>query len=251
MLVNAASGLEKMMSSPQTGILKQSIVAQVSAMLYYKSHVMYDVMNNTAFKQKFKDVIFNQIEKDFGDYIDAKSRISPKSMHHVYEWNRTGNSSARLFKIKRKDLDGLSFNVEYDFLTSKTFVAGKNRRYVFKDKARVMERGEPLIVAPRYAQRLVFDINGYTVYMPIGKSVTIRKPGGAAVKKSFETAYSHFFKSNLVNLSIKKSGFQQIFNSAISKALKLPANIKTVKYTFSPNAIRAQASAAVSTAFGG
>ena len=208
-------------------------------------------MGNKAFQKKFKDVIFKQINQDFGDYIDAKSRTSPKSMHHVYEWKRVGNPGSRLFKIKKRDLGDLSFNVEYDFLVSKTFVAGKNRRYVFKDKARIMERGRPLVISPRYAERLVFDINGYTVFMPIGKSVTINKPGGAAVKNAFEVAYSHFFKSNLVNLSIKKSGFQNIFNSSISKALSLPVNIKKVQYSFSPNTIRSQAAMAVTSAFGG
>ena len=251
MLVKAASGLEKLMVAQPSGILKDSLVAQVSAALYYKSHVISNLMNSNSFKSTFKDVIYQQIEKDFGEYIDTKARMNPKSLHHVYEWNRLGNPTSRLFKIKRKNLEGLSFNIQYDFLLSKTFVKGSSKRHIFKNKAKVMEAGIPVKISPKQAERLVFDINGYTVFMPKGKSVFVKKPGGVAVKNAFETAYNYFFKSNLVNLSIKKSGFQKIFNSSISKALDLPADIKRVKYSFSPNTIRSQAQYAVNSAFGG
>jgi hypothetical protein len=54
-----------------------------------------------------------------------------------------------------------------------------------------------------------------------------------------------------VNESIKKSGFQRIFNSSITKALRVPSNIKKVQYSFSPNLIRSQADAALVASFGG
>jgi hypothetical protein len=63
--------------------------------------------------------------------------------------------------------------------------------------------------------------------------------------------YSRFFSGELVNNSIKKSGFQKMFNSSISKALGVPSNIKRVQYSFSPNYIRSQADMALTQAFGG
>jgi hypothetical protein len=62
--------------------------------------------------------------------------------------------------------------------------------------------------------------------------------------------YSGFFKGSLVNASIKRSGFQRLFNNSMSKALRVPADIRTVKYTFSPNKISVQADAALTSAFG-
>jgi hypothetical protein len=50
-------------------------------------------------------------------------------------------------------------------------------------------------------------------------------------------------------MSIKKSGFQRLFNSSLSKALGVPAQIKTVKYSFSPNQLANEAEAATSSAF--
>ncbi len=55
----------------------------------------------------------------------------------------------------------------------------------------------------------------------------------------------------LVNESIKRSGFQKIFNSSVTKALSVPSNIKKVQYSFSPNLIRSQADAALAASFGG
>jgi len=201
----------------------------------------------------FKKIIFNQINKDFGEHIDAQARSKPKSLHHVYEWKRVGNKNARLFKLKSIDGNGISFKIDYILEPSKSFVPSSenNRKHVFINKASVMEAGMPLKIAPRHSKRLVFETNGYTVFMPEGASVMVRKPGGASVKNSFKMTYSRFFKSNLVNISIKKSGFQQLFNRSMTRALKVPADIRTVKYSFSPNTISNQADAALASAFGG
>ena len=239
------------MMKSKGGVFKESLVAQISAYVYYNAQVISKLTANAAFKNKFKEVIFNQIEKDFGEFIDSQARIKPKSLHHVYEWNKAGDPGSRLFKLNKFNTEGLSFSMTYEFLPSKSFASAEgNRRHVFVNKASVMEAGMPLKIAPRHSKRLVFETNGYTVFMPEGASVMVRRPGGAGVKNSFMMTYSRFFKSNLVNASIKKSGFQQMFNRSMSRALKLPADIKTVKYSFNPNTISIQADAALSSAFG-
>jgi len=197
LLVQAASGLEKLMSGSRGGVLKDSTVAQISAFVYYEAHVVARLTSNKGFQNKFKTVIFDQISKDFGEYIDAQARIKPKQLHHVYEWDKVGNSQARLFKLNK------------------------------------------------------VDVNGYTVFMPKGASVLVAKPGGAGVKNSFQAAHKVFFTGNLVNEAIKKSGFQRLFNSSMTKALRVPSDIKKVKYSFSPNTIMTQADNALTESFGG
>lgn len=239
------------MVASKGGIMKESLVAQISAYVYYNAQVISKLTSNAGFKNKFREVIFNQIEKDFGDYIDSQARVKPRSLHHVYEWDQAGEQSSRLFKLNKFNTDGLGFSVSYEFLPSKTFAKSEgNRRHVFVNKASVMEAGMPLKIAPRHSKRLVFETNGYKVFMPVGASVTVNRPGGAGVKNSFMMAYSRFFKGNLVNLSIKKSGFQQLFNRSMTKALQLPSDIKTVKYSFNPNTLSIQADAALTAAFG-
>jgi hypothetical protein len=254
MLLTAASGLERLMYGGQkNGLLQDSNVAQISAALYYQSNVIAKLSTSTAFKNKFRKTIYTQINKDFGEYMDAQARIKTKSLHHVYEWKKVGNKSARLFRLNMLPAEGISFRVNFEFIPSKSTVPSSkgNRRHIFINKASVMEAGMPLIIAPRAAERLVFKTDTGVVFMPKGASVTVKRPGGAGVKNQFTLYYSRWFSGNLINQSIKKSGFQQIFNSAMAKSLKLPSQIKRVQYSFSPNTIKNMADSAVQTAFGG
>jgi len=253
MLIQAASGLERMMYANQKGVLKDSTVAQISAFVYYEAAVIAKLTTNKAFQNAFSKLMFDQINLDFGNYIDALARSKPKSLHHVYEWKKTGNKSARLFKLNKTGQVGLSFGINYEFLPSKSMVPASTgkRRHMFINKASIMEKGEPLVIRPKNADRLVFEIDGETVFMPKGASVTVRRPGGSGARNQFTLAHSRFFSGRLVNDSIKKSGFQRLFNSSMSKALGVPSDIKRVKYSFSANTIRSQADSALTLSFGG
>lgn len=253
MLVTAASGLEKTMAGTKTTVIKDSSVAQISAAIYYQANVLAKLEKNKGFQKVFRDTIYSQIEQDFGAYIDAKARTNPKSLHHVYEWKKVGNKNSRLFKLNMISENKLSFKINYEFLPSKSFVpnSSKRRRHVFANKASVMEAGMPLVIRPRFSERLVFNFNGITTFMPKGASVTVKRPGGAKARNQFMLSYSQFFTGRLVNESIKKSGFKNIFSTGMAKALKIPTNIKRIQYSFSPNVVRNQADAALQSAFGG
>jgi hypothetical protein len=253
MLIQAASGLERMMHSNQNGPLKDSTVAQISAYVYYEAAVISKLTTNRAFQNSFSKLMFDQINLDFGNYIDALARSKPKSLHHVYEWKKTGNKTGRLFRLNKTTQTGLSFGINYQFLPSKTMVPASTgkRRHMFMNKAAVMEKGEPLVIRPKNSERLVFEVDGETVFMPKGASVTVKRPGGSAARNQFTLAHSRFFSGRLVNDSIKRSGFQRLFNSSITKALGVPSNIKRVQYSFSANTIKSQADSALTLAFGG
>jgi hypothetical protein len=242
-----------MMHANQGGVLKDSTVAQVSAFVYYEAAVISKLTTNKQFQHAFTKIIFDQIDTDFGNYIDALARSKPKSLHHVYEWKKTGNKNARLFKLNKISEDGLSFRMNYEFLPSRSLVpaSSSRRRHMFIDKASIMEKGNPLVIRPKSADRLVFEVDGETVFMPKGAAVTVRRPGGSAATNQFYLAHSRFFSGRLVNESIKRSGFQRIFNSSMTKALRVPSNIKKVQYTFSANTIRSQADSALALSFGG
>jgi hypothetical protein len=252
-LLQAASGLERLMvHNKNAGILKDSNVVQISAMLYYKASVISKLETNKSFIKKFHNMIFDSLTNEFGNYVDAKARVKPKSLHHVYEWDKAGSPVARLFKLRIINSNTLSFKLDYFFIPSKTFASNNTskKKYKFPNKASIMESGIPVTISPRSSKRLVFEINDEVVFMPEGASVIVRNPGGKAAKNQFTLAYSHFFSGPLAGQAIKKSGFHRIFGSAMQKALATPSNIKTVQYTFSPNSIRSQADASLSQAFG-
>jgi hypothetical protein len=254
-LIQTASGLERLMAGSVPGVLRDSTVAQVSAFLYYEAAVLSKLTTNAEFKNLFKTTIFNQIEKDFGDYVDSQARTKPKSLHHMYEWGKAGVATSRLFNLYKIDTEGLSFRINYDFKLSKSSVPSKNKKqkkkYIFANKALVMETGMPVIIRPRSAERLVFELDGETVFMPKGTSVTVRRPGGAQATNQFALSYGRFFGGQLVNSSIKSSGLQRIFNLKMAKALNVPMNIRKVQYSFSAGKIRTQADSALQSAFGG
>ena len=106
-LIQASSGLERLMAGSVPGVITDSTVAQISAFLYYQSSVLSKLTRNAEFANLFKKTIFNQIDKDFGQYMDAQARSKPKSLHHVYEWNKVGNPSHRLFNLTLVDKSGL------------------------------------------------------------------------------------------------------------------------------------------------
>lgn len=254
MALQAASGLVNLMAGqPVSGAIKDSTVAQISAAIFYKTNVLAKLTANASFQNAFRNIIFDQIENDLGEYVDTKARTSPRSLHHVYEWGKVGVKEARLFKLNKLPSDGLSLKLNYELLDSVSFVPSStsNHRHVFTKKASIMEEGKPVVISPRNAERLVFETNGYMVFMPKGESVTVTKPGGVATKNSFISLYKYFFTGQLVNMSIKKSGFQRLFNSAMSRALEVPVSIKTVRYRFSPNSIASEADAALIGAFSG
>lgn len=244
-----------MVGSSTAGVVKDSNVAQISAFLYYQANVAAKLTANKAFQRLFKTTIFNQIDKDFGLFIDSQARTKPKSLHHVYEWNKAGQTAGRLFKLNRMDSIGLSFKINYDLKLSKSSVPTKNRkqksRYVFANKAAVMEKGMPITIRPKSAERLVFEIDGEVVFMPKGKSVTVRSPGGRASTNQFNLAYSRYFSGPMVSNSIKASGFQNLFGYKFEKAMRVPSSITKVRYSFNPGTIRLQADAALTEQFGG
>ena len=244
-----------MVGASDAGVIKDSNVAQISAFLYYQANVAAKLTSNKAFQRLFKTKIFSQIDKDFGLFIDSQARTKPKSLHHVYEWNKTGQTTSRLFKLNRIDSIGLSFKINYDLKLSKSSVPTKNRkqksRYVFANKAAVMEKGMPIIIRPKSAERLVFEIDGEVVFMPKGKSVTVKSPGGRASTNQFDLAYSRYFSGPMVSNSIKASGFQNLFGYKFEKAMRVPSSITKVRYSFSPGTIRLQADSALTEQFGG
>ena len=214
-LVRVASGFERLMvGSKGTGMLKDSTVAQISAALYYQAHVINKLTNNKQFKEAFKKTIFDQIMKDFGNYIDAKARTNPKSLHHVYEWKKVGNPSSRLFALTMIDGSGISFKIGYEFKESKSFVPTQKgrRKHVFKNKASVMEAGQPLVISPRNAQRLVFEVDGETVFTK--NEVIVDNPGGN-VEGQFAKAFDTFFSRYLSQSFLRISGLYDYFNNPV------------------------------------
>jgi hypothetical protein len=160
---------------------------------------------------KMGTIIFNtklaQItEEALKQYIDVKSKANPESLHHVYEWNRVGDSSARLFEINAVASKN-SIVITGQFISSKS--VGETSNEPFVDKANIMENSISILIEPKSSDFLAFDVDGQQVFTV--NSVFIENPGGDEVAGSFGRAVDDFFEVYFTSTVLKQSGiFEQL-----------------------------------------
>jgi hypothetical protein len=155
-----------------------------------------------AAKPVIMDNLGKEIIEMLKDFIDTNARVSPDTLHHVYEWYQTGSPEARLFDIDYvvNGKEGLSFN--YTFSQSSSFA--KNSSVPFYDKAEIMERGIPVTIRPKKASVLSFNDNGEQVFTK--KPVLVENPGGENVEGGFERTIKTFFDSYFTQAFLVTSG---------------------------------------------
>lgn len=151
-------------------------------------------------------IVFNQelglfIIEALGLYIDSKARMNPQQLHHVYEWDKVGIRSSRLFDFNVKVTKNL-INITGKFLKSKSIPPQGNEP--FFDKANIMENKIAITVAPRNASALVFEDEGETVF--VTTSVVIENPGGDFVAGAFGRTVEEFFNRYLTYNLLQNSG---------------------------------------------
>lgn len=123
---------------------------------------------------------------EFYVYFDSLAAANPHRYHHVYEWHRVGNESARLFQLNFKQ-SGMGTIITYEFKES---MVPNDNGVVFADKAEVMESGQ---IVEFYTELAV----------PIGEGEfrTGRftfKPGGPQTTGAFGEAFMLFFSNKML-----------------------------------------------------
>lgn len=160
---------------------------KVLAMSMYDSTILQSLYVNPINKQKINRGAALLIKNYFDQYLDSRARQNPQAYHHVYEFDKTGNPSARLFKANINNTPDGSATITYSFAQAKE---PNPEGYPFPNKAEVMENGETIIVTPKKARYLKFEIDDGQ-FVTLEKSV-VRNPGGTAVRGSFEATFKEF-----------------------------------------------------------
>jgi hypothetical protein len=134
-------------------------------------------------------------------FIDSNARVNPETLHHVYEWHKTGSPESRLFEISYDSgSSGLTINATLS--QSKSVRIGS--RTPFYDKAMIMESGVPVTIAPKRTEAIAFEANGETVFTK--KPFTVESPGGPLVSGSFEKIFNSFFENYFRQSYLRSSG---------------------------------------------
>jgi hypothetical protein len=151
-----------------------------------------------------KRIFLNNLGKEtiilLGQYVDSSARSNPEALHHIYEWDKTGSPSARLFDIDYT-VSNLGLSLSGTFRQSSSIKSGSS--VPFYNKAYIMENGVPVTIRPRKSNVLVFESNGETVFT--SKEIDIDNPGGNYVEGSFERVFDQFmlqyFKQSILQAS--------------------------------------------------
>lgn len=158
------------------------------------------------------------------------ARSAKKSFHHVYEWNKIGNDSGRLFRIIKRQGSSGTASVYYKFNNSKKKspispdlqIPGKTGKIVsksgvFKRKAEVMESGSP--VSFTTSRTIAFSPrDGGVVFVPPGKKINIINPGGADTSGSFEKHFVSWWNLNFPK-SLDSENIPKSLENSVARAL--------------------------------
>jgi len=172
-------------------------------------------------KAKLFHILGQESKKFLGEFIDANARVAPDTLHHVYEWYRTGSPESRLFEIDYT-VSSLGLSLRSTFRQSSSIKSGSGTP--FYDKARVMEAGVSVTIRPRKSTVLAFEDEGQQVFTP--NPVRVNNPGGAAVAGSFENIFDSFFTNYFTQSFLRVSGILEHLNNPMIYKRDLPAGKK-------------------------
>lgn len=154
-------------------------------------------------------------------FIDSMARQDPDSLHHVYEWYQTGSPNARLFDITYT-VSNLGLSMMSTFRQSTSIQAGST--VPFYNKARVMEAGVSVRIAPKNAEKLVFDVDGKVV--ATSNPVTVSSPGGSSVQGSFGDAFDLFMNKYFTQAMLQTTGLSKRFGNVATYNKNLQAGLR-------------------------
>jgi hypothetical protein len=161
-------------------------------------------------KTEFLKSLGTEVSEIASQFIDSNARVSPETLHHVYEWYKNGSPDARLFDINYTVSNiGLSFISS--FKQSSTIKQGSKEP--FRNKASIMEDGTTVVIKPRNSEVLRFEVNGEVVYTR--KKVVVDNPGGTT-QGEFEKAFDMFFGRYFTQAFLNSGNLKQYFENPIS-----------------------------------
>lgn len=190
-----------------TGMFSEKVLALSN----YDSTIITTLYQNPINKQKINRGAASIIKNYFDRYLDQRARQSPGSYHHVYEFNKPGDSNSRLFK-------GVVSNVGDTAVITYNFTAAKepNRQgYAFPNKAEIMEEGRTITITPRRTKYLKYILEDGR-FVTSEKSV-VDNPGGREVAGSFESTFNNFMNTTGKTVLDKFGFFKKIERTMIEK----------------------------------
>ena len=158
-------------------------------------------------KKEFLNNLGPEITELASQFIDSNARVDYQSLHHVYEWSKVGDPSARLFDINFT-VSNLGLSFTSNFRQSQSIKDGS--RVPFYNKAAIMEAGTAVTIAPVTGEALRFEVGGEVVYTK--KPVVVENPGGST-QGQFSNVWDMFFGKYFTQAFLRSSGMAKYFEN--------------------------------------
>jgi hypothetical protein len=163
-------------------------------------------------KTEFLKALGQATITSMGQYVDAQARSNSAALHHIYEWNKTGSPTARLFDLDYT-ISNLGLSVRGTFTQSETLKKGSI--VPFYNKAKIMENGVPVTIRPK-KRVLAFTIDNEEIFT--SNDVTVTDPGGTEVQGSFSKTIDEFMLFYFKQSFLRASGiYNYIQNPTVFK----------------------------------
>lgn len=186
-------------------------------------------LNSVETKNQILSAAFSISSLKFIKDTHLLSRSAKKKFHHIYEWGQVGTEQGRLYRLIKRQTGSNSIEVYYRFNNSKLKSpiskdlkvpgpTGKtvNKSGIFKRKAEVMESGKPVSFITQ--RTIAFSSGGSLVFVPPGKTINIKNPGGAETSGSFNSHFVAWWNINFP-ASLDRLGIIKRLESNVAASL--------------------------------
>jgi hypothetical protein len=173
-------------------------------------------------KRIFLDNLGKDVIYVLNKYIDVNARLNEPALHHIYEWYRVGVPSARLFDLNYT-VSGIGLSIGGTFKQSRSIPI--NSSEPFYNKAKIMEEGIPVVIKPKKATTLRFEVDGETVFTK--NPVSVDNPGGRYVQGSFKRIVDDFMLNYFKQSFLRSSGIFDYLSNPVIYKKELPSGSKS------------------------
>lgn len=171
--------------------------------------------------------VFTITSKRFLQDLAQTAMQNPQKYHHLYEWNRVGITSQKLFLIKRKSIQYGNLSITFVPMQSKTpvpinsalLIPGKTGKvvhsiHIFRDKMRIME--ENIQIHYETKKTIVFnEFDEGLVFVPKNHIVNIMNPGGKETTGALKNYSNYWYQNNAENVVTQSRLIKQIGNEVV------------------------------------
>jgi len=170
-----------------------------------------------AGKKQLLETIGAKTKEILESFIDSNARTNQAVLHHVYEWQQSGNAASRLFDIEYTTSGG-GLTLRSTFRQSVSVKNGSTTP--FYDKARIIEEGIPVRIKAKVSSVLSFNDGGEQVFTKL--PIDVSNPGGSEANGGFQRIVDSFFNSYWKQSFLKTSGIADILRNPIQFKQNLP-----------------------------